>query len=180
MIHEIGEQGMLLFKKMFSSADKVTGCLITGLSAIFAPTYIAILAISFFIVLDAIYGYKVSRKYGFKKFESNKAWKTLNKLFEAGLLVICANKIDVYVVVSLNLHAVEFVSGAICFVEFISLLESLSELHPKGPWRILHNIIKAKGEKYLDVVIPDNADLNGNDDELNNIKNNNKLVDKKL
>ena len=155
MIHQIGEQSMILLEKMFGSVDKVTGCLLAGFTAIFAPIQVAILAVSFFIIIDAIYGYKVSRKYGFKKFESNKAWKTLNKLFEAVLLITCAHIIDTYVVVSMALHAVEFVSGSICFVEFVSLLESLSDLHPKGPWKILKNIIKSKGEKYLDTNIPE-------------------------
>ena len=168
MIHQIGEQSMTLLRKMFSSVDKFTGCLLTGLTAIFAPIYIAILAVSFFIILDAIYGYMVSRKYGYKKFESNKAWKTLNKLFEAGMLVTCAHIIDAYVVTSICLHAVEFVSGSVCFVEFISLLESLSDLHPKGPWRVLQNIIKAKGEKYLGTDIQETDLKEENPDDFIN------------
>lgn len=74
---------------------------------------------------------------------------------EAVMLIVGAHIVDSFVVVSLNLHAVEFMSGLICATEFWSVLESLSDLHPKGPWKILKKVIKAKGEKYLEVDISD-------------------------
>jgi hypothetical protein len=52
------------------------------------------------------------------------------------------------------LHAVEIVAGMIALVEFWSLLESFSDLYPKWKiWKILKKVIKAKGEKYLDIPL---------------------------
>ena len=58
------------------------------------------------------------------------------------------------IITSIDLHAIEFIAGAIALVEFWSLLESLCELHPKWKvWSVLKKVIKAKGEKYLDVKL---------------------------
>lgn len=151
MVHNVGEATMTLIKSIFASSDRLLGCLCSGIISLFAPIYVSILSVFFFIVVDWIYGYKVSRKYKKRKIESSKIWKTVNKLTEAVTLIVGAHIIDTFVVVSLDLHAVEFLAGVICFTEFWSILESLSELHPKGPWRFLKKVIKAKGEKYLEI-----------------------------
>lgn len=157
MVHNVGEATMTLIKSIFASSDRLLGCLCSGIISLFAPIYVSILSVFFFIIVDWIYGYKVSRKYKKRKIESSKIWKTVNKLTEAVTLIVGAHIIDTFVVVSLDLHAVEFLAGVICFTEFWSILESLSELHPKGPWRFLKKVIKAKGEKYLEI------DLNAKD-----------------
>ena len=42
----------------------------------------------------------------------------------------------------------------IALVEFWSLLESFSDLYPDWKiWKILRKVIKAKGEKYLDISL---------------------------
>lgn len=155
MVHNVGETTMTLIKSIFASPDRMLGCLCSGIISLFAPIYVAILSVFFFIIVDWIYGYKVSRKYKRRKIESSKIWKTINKMTEAVMLIVGAHIVDEFVVVSLNLHAVEFIAGIICFTEFWSILESLSELHPKGPWKLFRKVIKAKGEKYLEVDITD-------------------------
>jgi hypothetical protein len=46
------------------------------------------------ILLDAIYGYKVSKKYGHPKIESHKAWKTIWKTRDAAVAITSASIID--------------------------------------------------------------------------------------
>lgn len=155
MVHNVGEATMTLIKSIFVSTDRLFGCLLSGMVSLFAPVYTSILSVCFFIVMDWIYGYKVSKKYNRQKIESSKIWKTINKFTEAVMLIVGAHIIDEFVVVSFDLHAVEFMAGVICFTEFWSVLESLSDLHPKGPWRLFKKVIKAKGEKYLEIQIND-------------------------
>lgn len=151
---QLGEHTMSIFKNMFSSADKSVASVITGLLSIFAPVWVPITAVGALILLDAIYGYKVSKKYGHPKIESHKAWKTIWKTRDAAVAITSASIIDQLVVTSINLHAVEIVAGMIALVEFWSLLESFSDLYPKWKiWKILKKVIKAKGEKYLDISL---------------------------
>lgn len=152
---------MSIIKNIFSSAEKIITGTITGLISLFTPVYIPILCVATLTILDAIYGYKVSRKYKQNKIESRKAWKTVWKLRDIAVLICGAFTIDQFIVISLNLHAVEFVAGIIALVEFWSLLESLCELHPKWKiWNVLKKVIKAKGEKYLDINLDDLSDDN--------------------
>lgn len=151
---QLGEHTMSIFKNMFSSADKCVASVITGLLSIFAPVWVPITAVGALILLDAIYGYKVSKKYGHPKIESHKAWKTIWKTRDAAVAITSASIIDQLVVTSISLHAVEVVAGMIALVEFWSLLESFSDLYPKWKiWKILKKVIKAKGEKYLDISL---------------------------
>ena len=151
---QLGEHTMSIFKNMFSSADKCVASVITGLLSIFAPVWVPITAVGILILLDAIYGYKVSKKYGHPKIESHKAWKTIWKTRDAAVAITSASIIDQLVVTSINLHAVEIVAGMIALVEFWSLLESFNDLYPKWKiWKILKKVIKAKGEKYLDISL---------------------------
>lgn len=143
---------MSIFKNMFSSIEKLCSSTLAGIVSLFTPVYVPILALMFLMLADACYGYKVSRKYGHKKIESHKAWKTLWKMRDAITAICGAHIVDQLIVTSIDLHAVEFVAGAIAMVEFWSLLESMCELHPKWViFGVLKKVIKAKGEKYLDV-----------------------------
>lgn len=162
---QLGEHTMSIFKNMFSSTDKAVASILTGAISIFAPIWVPITAVGALILLDAIYGYKVSRKCGHAKIESHKAWKTLWKIRDAGVAITSASIIDSFVIQSINLHAVEIVAGMIALVEFWSLLESFCELYPKWKiWKILKKVIKAKGEKYLDISLdkdlPDDSNNN--------------------
>lgn len=151
---QLGEPTMSIFKNMFSSADKCVASIITGLISIFVPIWIPITAVGALILLDALYGYKVSKKCGHPKIESHKAWKTLWKVRDAGVAITSASIIDQLIITSVNIHAVEIVAGMIALVEFWSLLESFCELYPKWKiWKILKKVIKAKGEKYLDISL---------------------------
>lgn len=150
--HYFGDTLMPMFKNMFSSVEKASASIFAGLLSFFSPTYLPILAVAILMILDAIYGYFVSKKYGKTKIESHKAWKTICKLRDAIVAICGAFTIDKLIITSIDLHAIEFIAGAMAVVEFWSLLESLCELHPKWKiWRFLKTVIKAKGEKYLEV-----------------------------
>lgn len=156
---------MSIFKNLFSSADKFTVSVLTGILSMFAPVWVPIIAVASIMILDAIYGYNVSKKYGHTKIESRKAYKTFWKIRDAIVAICGAFTVDKFIVVSLDLHAVEFVAGMLALIEFWSLLESMCELHPKWKiWKLLKKVIKAKGEKYLDVELNDilSDDTNNN------------------
>ena len=130
----LGEPIMSIFKNMFSSVEKFTTSVLAGLASFYAPVYVPITAIAVLMIVDAIYGYKVSKKYGQTKVESHKAWKTIYKIRDAVIAICGAFTIDQLIITSIDLHAIEFIAGAIALVEFWSLLESLCELHPK--WKV--------------------------------------------
>lgn len=171
-----GEMAMHLLRNMTSSVERLLTSIGTGVLAFFAPIETAVICAISFILIDAVLGYAVSRKYNHKEIESNKIWKTILKMTEATILIGGAHTIDMYVVTSINLHAVEFASGIICGTEFWSWLESMIDLNPKNRlWRliskIISKVIKAKGEKYLNTDI----DLEQLNKEVNDdIKHNNK------
>ncbi len=174
MVHNVGDSVMTLFKSIFSNAERFASSCLAGITSFLAPVSVVIIAAASFILIDVILGYRVSRKYGHKKIESHKLWKTINKMSEAVLLIIGAYVIDTFIVTSLDLHAVEFVSGMICGTEFISWLESMKDLHPncklcKVMDKILGQVIKAKGEKYLGIDIDINDLKTNNNDNSNNI-----------
>lgn len=151
---QLGEHTMSIFKNMFSSADKCLASMIAGTLSLFAPIQIPIIAVGILVILDAIYGYKVSRKYGHKQIESHKAWKTIWKTRDAAVAITSASVIDRLILPSIDLHAVEIIAGMIALVEFWSLLESFSDLYPQWKiWKLLQKVIKKKGEKYLDISL---------------------------
>lgn len=160
MVINPGEQTMTLFRKIFANGWQSLTGLVGSLGALFVPVIPAAITAFSFIIVDLYYGYKVSRKYGKKEFESNKFWKTINKLTEAALLIILAAFLDKYILYTYeDLVAVRIAAGAVCTAEALSLLESLRALHPKA-WlsRILSKVVKSKAEKYLDVDISDIID----------------------
>lgn len=145
---------MTILHGFLTSAEKFTAGVITGICAFFAPLQVTLLAVGFFIAVDAILAYRVARSIGQNKFQSRKLWRTINKLGEAMLLVIGAHIIDTSVITSVNFHLVEIVSGIICGTEFISWLESLTALRPDSLLlrvirKMFGNVIMNKSEKYL-------------------------------
>lgn len=60
----LGDPIMSLFKNMFSTAEKFTASVLAGILSFYAPVYVPIFAIAVLMMVDAIYGYKVSKKYG--------------------------------------------------------------------------------------------------------------------
>lgn len=151
---------MTLFRKIFANGWQSFTGLVGSLGALLIPVIPAAITAFSFIIVDLYYGYKVSRKYGKKEFESNKFWKTINKLTETALLIILAAFLDKYILYTYeDLIAVRIAAGAVCTAEALSLLESLRALHPKA-WlsRILSKVVKSKAEKYLEVDISDIID----------------------
>ena len=158
MLATIAKYAPTFLKGSLSSSDRFLSSIIAGFASFFLPIQVTIIAVSAFIIVDAILGYKVSRKCGYKEVEANKIWKTINKLMSAALLICGAHTIDTFIVTSIELHAVEIVAGIICGTEFISWLESLKELHPRNMLvriveKVLGKVIKSKGERYLGMDI---------------------------
>ena len=139
--------------------------------SLITPAIPVIITVFTFIITDAIYGYKVSRKYGHKEIESNKLWKTVHKFTEVFTLIVLALLIDKFILLTYDsLTSVKVVAGCVCASEGLSLLESFRALYPQALMsKILSKIIKSKAEKYLDIDLSDILDLTDNE---NNIKNN--------
>ena len=156
-----------ILDKLTASTLKFRSAVVSAFISFFAPLYIVLCATYFFIILDWIYGYRVSRKYGHKKIKSSKLKDTVTKLTETTLLIASAHVFDSYIVPTIDLHAVEVVAGMVCLVEFWSLLESFCDLYPKWKlWKILSRVIQSKGEKYLEIELDDIL-TNKKDDKRN-------------
>lgn len=164
----LGEQTMSIFKNMFSSAEKVMASALAGLAAIYAPLYVPILALSFIIIVNAFYEYKVSKQKGEQLLTRlrKETAKVFYKLRDAIVAVCGAFTIEKFIITSINFHAIEFIAGAIALIEFWSLLENLSILHPNWKiWTILQKKVKKTGEELLDLDL--NKELQ-NDTNTNN------------
>lgn len=161
---------MNLFKKLFTNAHQQILSALAAFISLLVPAIPIIITAFVFILADAFYGYRVSKKYGYK-IESKKLWATIHKLVEAGTVIILALLLDKYLLMTYEqLSAVKVAAGVVCTAETISLLESFRALHPNALMsKILAKIIKSKAEKYLDVDLSDIIDLN----ELTNDCDNN-------
>ena len=155
MVVNPGEQTMTLIKRIFANGWQSIGSAIASFTALIAPAVPAALTAFSFITIDMYYGYKVSRKYGRKEFESSKFWKTVNKFTEAAAMIFLGLLLDKHIFMTYEeLACVRVAAGAVCCAEALSLLESLRALHPNA-WlsKILSKVIKSKADKYLDVDI---------------------------
>lgn len=155
MVVNPGEQTMTLIKRIFANGWQSIGSAIASFTALIAPAVPAALTAFSFIAIDMYYGYKVSRKYGRKEFESSKFWKTINKFTEAAAIIFLGLLLDKHIFMSYEeLSCVRVAAGAVCCAETLSLLESLRALHPNA-WlsKILSKVVKSKADKYLDVDI---------------------------
>lgn len=169
MVVNPGEQTMTLIQRIFHQGWQSVCNVAASLVALFAPAIPAVLTAFTFIVMDMHYGYKVSKKFGKKQFESNKFWKTVNKFTEATIIICGALLLDKFIFMTYEeLTAVRIAAGSICFAETLSLLESLRALHPNA-WlsKILSKVIKSKAEKYLEIDMSE-LEQNGTSDNNNN------------
>lgn len=173
MVVNPGEQTMTLIKRIFANGWQSIGNVLASFAGLIAPAIPAALTAFSFIAIDMYYGYKVSRKYGRKEFESSKFWKTINKFTEAAAIIFLGLLLDKHIFMTYEeLACVRIAAGAVCTAESLSLLESLRALHPNA-WlsKILSKIVKSKADKYLDIDIEDimkeTKDIT-NDDSNNN------------
>lgn len=162
--YQLGEQTMPIFKNMFSSVEKFAAGAIGGLISLYSPVYVPILALAAIIIIDTIYDCKANKKNNYKEGDIIANSKRLfSKIFyklRDSVVAICgAFTIEKFIVTSIDLHAVEFIAGAIAIVEFFTLLQNLGKLHPKWKiWDILKKLVKKKGEQILDVKLDEFTD----------------------
>lgn len=159
---------MSIFENIFSSIQKFAASTLAGLASMYAPTYAPIIALTVITILNAFYTVQVNVKNN----KHRTGLKELKKMFykiRDSIVAICgAFTIDKFVITSIDLHAVEFIAGAIALIEFWTLLENLSVMHPKWKvWGIFKKAIKQKGEQILDVKLDDILT-----DDSNSTKNN--------
>lgn len=173
MVVNPGESTMTLIKRIFTNGWQSICNVCAAFVGLVAPAIPAALTAFSFIAIDMYYGYKVSRKYGHKEFESNKFWKTVNKFTEAAAIIFLGLLLDKYIFMTYEeLACVRVAAGAVCAAESLSLLESLRALHPNA-WlsKILSKVVKSKAEKYLDI---DMSDMIEKPKDISNDSNNSK------
>jgi Holin family. len=131
--------------------------MVAGIASIFAPAVPIVLSALTFIIVDLIFGYGVSRKYGEKHFESDKFWNTIIKACITVTLIGLGTILDKFILMTYaDLILAKIAAGMVITAELISILESVRALYPNAALaKILSKVIKSKAEKYLNVDLSD-------------------------
>ena len=161
---------MSIFKEMFSSAEKFAASTVAGIAAMFAPVGVPVLALSGIIIVDQVYEFRVKHKSNEEDLLTslkNISKGTFYKLRDSVVAICGAFTIEKFIITSINLHAVEFIAGAIALVEFWSLLDNLSIIHPDWKiWGLLKRKVKKESEEFLELSLdnelPDDKDNKNN------------------
>lgn len=161
---------MSIFKEMFSSAEKFAASTVAGIAAMFAPVGVPVLALSGIIIVDQVYEFRVkhrSKEEDLLTSLKNISKGTFYKLRDSVVAICGAFTIEKFIITSINLHAVEFIAGAIALVEFWSLLDNLSIIHPDWKiWGLLKRKVKKESEEFLELSLdnelPDDKDNKNN------------------
>lgn len=153
---------MSVFENIFSSIQKFAASTLAGLASMYAPTYAPIVALTCITIINAFYTVRVNVKNQKRKTGLQELKKMFYKIRDSIVAICGAFTIEKFIITSIELHAVEFVAGAIALIEFWTLLENLGQMHPKWKvWNVFRRLIKKKGEQILDVelddIIPDDA-----------------------
>lgn len=123
-------------------------------TAYFAPIVGLLFACFACTSVDLVYGLKVAKRLG-KKITSSKSWKgTLRKIKDEFTIIMLAHLLEYTV---MGEHSITILSGGatalICVTELWSILENLNTLDPEGPWRILGQFLRKKGQDYTGIEI---------------------------
>lgn len=156
---------MSVFENIFSSIEKFAASTIAGLLSLYAPTYAPIIALASITVINTFYAVRVNTKNNRKKTGLKELIKMFYRIRDSIVAICGAFTIDKFIITSVDLHAVEFIAGAISLIEFWTLLENLSQMHPNWKiWTLLSRLVRKKGEQLLDVkledILPDDTNTN--------------------
>lgn len=158
---------MSVFENIFSSIEKFAASTIAGLLSLYAPTYAPIIALASITVINTFYAVRVNTKNNRRKTGLKELIKMFYRIRDSIVAICGAFTIDKFIITSVDLHAVEFIAGAISLIEFWTLLENLSQMHPNWKiWTLLSRLVRKKGEQLLDVELEDILP-----DDTNNKKN---------
>lgn len=156
---------MSVFENIFSSIEKFAASTIAGLLSLYAPTYAPIIALASITVINTFYAVRVNTKNNRRKTGLKELIKMFYRIRDSIVAICGAFTIDKFIITSVDLHAVEFIAGAISLIEFWTLLENLSQMHPNWKiWTLLSRLVRKKGEQLLDVkledILPDDTNIN--------------------
>lgn len=156
---------MSVFENIFSSIEKFAASTIAGLLSLYAPTYAPIIALASITVINTFYAVRVNTKNNRRKTGLKELIKMFYRIRDSIVAICGAFTIDKFIITSVDLHAVEFIAGAISLIEFWTLLENLSQMHPNWKiWTLLSRLVRKKGEQLLDVkledILPDDTNTN--------------------
>lgn len=105
---------------------------------------------------DLITGLEVAYKQG-KRLTSRKTWLgTIKKIRQESAVIVLLHVIEHFAMASMD---TTILSGSatvlICLTEMWSILENLNTVNPDGPWKVLGQFLKKKGQDYtgLDLII---------------------------
>lgn len=117
---------MSVFENIFSSIEKFAASTIAGLLSLYAPAYAPIIALASITVINTFYAVRVNTKNNRKKTGLKELIKMFYRIRDSIVAICGAFTIDKFIITSVDLHAVEFIAGAISLIEFWTLLENLS------------------------------------------------------
>lgn len=147
---------MTLFQDIFSDIQKFMASCAAGLISLYAPTYVPIFALTGITVINALYAVQVNKRNNKRGTGLQELKRMFYRIRDAIVAICGAFTIDQFIITSIDLHAVEFIAGAIALIEFWTLLENLSVIHPHWRiWKLLSKFVKKKGEQILDVKLDD-------------------------
>lgn len=147
---------MTLFQDIFSNIQKFAASCAAGILSLYAPTYVPIIALTGITVINALYAVQVNRRNNKRKTGLQELKRMFYRIRDAIVAICGAFTIDQFIITSIDLHAVEFIAGAIALIEFWTLLENLAVIHPNWKiWKVLSKLVKNKGEEILDVKLED-------------------------
>lgn len=156
-------------KRIFANGWQTLCGILTGLASIFAPVVPIVLTALCFIIVDLIFGYGVSRKFGSKHFESRKFWDTVIKFSITITLIGLGTIVDKFILMTYaDLILAKIAAGMVIVAELISIMESVRALYPNAVLaKLLSKIIKSKAEKYLEIDMSDIIKDKENDTNTN-------------
>ena len=147
---------MSVFEDMFSSIQKFFASTAAGILSLYAPTVVPIVALTAITVINALYAVQVNRKNKRKRTGLTELKNMFYRIRDSIVAICGAFTIDQFIITSIDLHAVEFISGAIALIEFWTLLQNLSVIHPHWKiWGLVQRVVKKKSKEVLDVELGD-------------------------
>lgn len=168
---------MDIFNSIGSALNAITNNSFTGklmvsasalTTAFFTPIVGLLFACFSLNIADLISGLNVARKQG-RKITSRKTWKgTINKILQESQLIVLLHIIEHFAFSAVGFDTTILTGGAaalMCLTEAWSILENMNTVNPDGPWKILNQFLRKKGEDLTGIEI----NL-GEDGKINSVK----------
>lgn len=147
------------FKQTFSYLSRLLTFILGAVYALIHPAIPFILVCLFAILVDCFTAWRLARRVKIKhgrndgKFKSEHAKRIFSTFLIICLVVFLCHLIDTEILYFADLHLVNIVSGAFCFVQLLSILENESSLNNSSWAKVLQKILVDKAQRHFNVDI---------------------------